>query len=206
MADGFLGRWSRRKLDARQGKPLEPEPAPEPLPPPAAAPAAAAAEPAPEPVQEAPAEPPPTLADVEGLTPDSDFSRFVRPGVSPDVKNAAVKKLFADPHFNVQDGLDVYIDDYGKPDPIPPEMLRKLASAQFLGLFREEDDKDEAATAAREVAERPGGASVAQSSSEPAADGMPAATPAVPPDHADPDLRLQQDDAARPGGPGPGTG
>ncbi|KAB2892979.1 MAG: DUF3306 domain-containing protein, partial [Burkholderiaceae bacterium] len=23
MADGFLGRWSRRKLDAQQGKPLE---------------------------------------------------------------------------------------------------------------------------------------------------------------------------------------
>ena len=31
-----------------------------------------------------------------------------------------MKKLFSDPHFNVMDGLDTYIDDYGKPDPIPP--------------------------------------------------------------------------------------
>ena len=38
--------------------------------------------------------------------------------------NAALKKLFSDPHFNVMDGLDTYIDDYGKPDPIPPSMLR----------------------------------------------------------------------------------
>ncbi|WP_309246525.1 DUF3306 domain-containing protein [Ramlibacter montanisoli] len=66
-------------------------------------------------------EPPPlpTLADTESLTKDSDFTRFVQPGVSPEVKNAAMKKLFADPHFNVMDGLDTYIDDYGKPDPIP---------------------------------------------------------------------------------------
>ena len=40
--------------------------------------------------------------------------------VAPDVKNAAMKKLFADPHFNVMDGMDTYIDDYSKPDPIPP--------------------------------------------------------------------------------------
>ena len=30
-----------------------------------------------------------------------------------------MKKLFSDPHFNVMDGLDTYIDDYGKPDPLP---------------------------------------------------------------------------------------
>jgi hypothetical protein len=36
------------------------------------------------------------------------------------VRNAALKKLFTDPHFNVMDGLDVYIDDYGKPDPCRP--------------------------------------------------------------------------------------
>jgi hypothetical protein len=40
--------------------------------------------------------------------------------VAPEVKNAAFKKLFADPHFNVMDGLDIYIDDYSKPDPLPP--------------------------------------------------------------------------------------
>ena len=47
-----------------------------------------------------------------------------------------MKKLFADPHFNVMDGLDTYIDDYAKPDPIPPAMLRQLASAKFLKPLR----------------------------------------------------------------------
>ena len=37
-----------------------------------------------------------------------------------------MKKLFSDPHFNVMDGLDTYIDDYGKPDPIPLSMLRRM--------------------------------------------------------------------------------
>lgn len=32
MSDGFLGRWSRRKLQARQGKAVEAEPVPQ-LPP-----------------------------------------------------------------------------------------------------------------------------------------------------------------------------
>jgi hypothetical protein len=37
-----------------------------------------------------------------------------------------MKKLFSDPHFNVMDGLDSYIADYGKPDPIPLSMLRLM--------------------------------------------------------------------------------
>ncbi|MBI5279079.1 MAG: DUF3306 domain-containing protein [Burkholderiales bacterium] len=123
--DGFLGRWSRRKEAVREGKEVEP--------PPAAAPEEAA----PAAPVEAPPPPPPTLEDVEALTPQSDFQRFVAPGVPADVKNAAVKKLFSDPHFNVMDGLDTYIDDYNKPDPLPAEMLRKLVSAQFLDLFDE---------------------------------------------------------------------
>ena len=35
------------------------------------------------------------------------------------------------------DGLDTYIDDYNKPDPLPLSMLRKMAQAQFLGLITE---------------------------------------------------------------------
>jgi hypothetical protein len=85
-----------------------------------------------------PTEPPPTLADVAALTRDSDFSRFVGRSVQPDVKNAALAKLFADPHFNVMDGLDTYIDDYSKPDPLPPGLLRQLVQSDVLGLFDDE--------------------------------------------------------------------
>jgi hypothetical protein len=122
MADGFLGRWARRKEAGAQGR--------------AAAGGARAHDPAPGACDRGctrgggatpraspadPAEPPaaPTLQDAQELTPQSDFTRFVQPDVPPEVKNAAMKKLFADPHFNVMDGLDIYIDDYNKPDPIP---------------------------------------------------------------------------------------
>ncbi len=92
-----------------------------------------------EPAEEPAVQAPPTLADVALLKQDSDFSRFVGRSVQPDVKNAALAKLFRDPHFNVMDRLDVYIDDYGKPDPIPASMLRQMLQAQVLGLFDDED-------------------------------------------------------------------
>ena len=59
----------------------------------------------------------------------STRSETANPGerlVTPAVKNTALKRLFADPQFNVMDGLDVYIDDYTKADPIPPDMLARL--------------------------------------------------------------------------------
>jgi hypothetical protein len=178
--DGLLARWSRRKL--QRDTPAEP-PAPA-----VPQPAAAAALPQPAPPVAPPADPPaPTLDDVAALTPGAGVARFVARGVDPTVKNAALKKLFADPHFNVMDGLDTYIDDYGKPDPLPASMLRRMAQSQFLGLFRDEQQP-------------PPGA---------AADNPPAAA-AIPesdrPADEDADLRLQPDDAAGPGGTGAGAG
>ncbi|WP_427915532.1 DUF3306 domain-containing protein [Ramlibacter sp. MMS24-I3-19] len=157
-----------------------------------------------------PPDPPPTLADVADLTPASDFRRFIARDVTSEVKNAAMKKLFADPHFNVMDGLDTYIDDYTKADPIPESMLRQLASAQFLGLFREEERKDASPAGAREGTDGLPADSVAQSAApealagtgpESASDSVPDPAPDA---HAD--LRLQQDDAAEGGEPGHGAG
>jgi hypothetical protein len=159
-----------------------------------------------------PAELPPlTLDDVKALTLDSDFSRFTAANVAPEVKNAALKKLFTDPHYNVMDGLDVYIDDYSQPDPIPQAMLRQLTGAKFLGLFDQEEKQEaeaEAARRSRDVADNPAAQSVAQSEATPLAAPEPEpATSAVPEpsDHANPDLRLQQDHAAPGEDPGRGT-
>ncbi|WP_257645064.1 DUF3306 domain-containing protein, partial [Sphaerotilus montanus] len=99
--------------------------------------------PAPAAVPPPPAQPAPTLADVAQLTPASDFTRFVARGVDPSVKNAALKTLFTDPHFNVMDGLDTYIEDYGLPDPIPLAMLRQMTQSKVLGLFADEDKDDD---------------------------------------------------------------
>ena len=205
MSDGFLGRWSRRKLGAVDGKPAD-VPPPAAVVPPAAPVAEAASSQAAAPRAGSPPAgqgapvPPPSLDDVRALTGESDFSRFAARDVAPDVKNAAMKKLFSDPRYNVMDGMDVYVGDYSQPDPIPQAMLRQLASAKFLGLFdAEERAEAEAARLARDDADNPNAQTVAQSD---------AAPPAVPelPDHADPDLRLQQDHAAAGKDPGRGAG
>ena len=207
MSDGFLGRWAKRKEAVRKGEAVADAPEQEEravAPPPAlASPRGGGSE---YPVAEErgegrpAAEPPPTLEDVQSLAPGADVSRFVRPDVAPEVKNAALKKLFADPHFNAMDGLDVYIDDYNKADPLPPEMLRKLASAQFLKLFDDEEKAEAAAGGPGDVSDRPAAQTVAQSGAR-TGDALPPAQ-----DHADPDLRLQQDDAPGPAGPGAGAG
>jgi len=107
----FLSRWSRLKREARE--------------PPQAATSA------PEPVHQADA-PPPELPPVEKLTLESDFRGFLHPKVDEDLRRAALKKLFSEPHFNVMDGLDVYIDDYSQSDPLPAAMLAQLKQAQRI--------------------------------------------------------------------------
>lgn len=197
---GFLSRWARRKADARRG--VEPQAPPAPvaartMPPAghrqAVAPAAAVAEtrqasavePGATPDPPSPRPPPPTLDDVARLTRESDYSRFVVGDVDPGVRNAAMKKLFSDPRFNLMDGLDVYIDDYGKPDPLPPGMLRRLAQSKSLGLF---DDEESVEPVSTRHADTP-----ADTLATIPAAAAPAAPTALPDE--DPDLRLQPDDA-----------
>ncbi len=188
--DGFLSRWSRRKAQVQRGEAPPPEPQPAlPIPPVPVAPASTAA-PAHSIAAPAPAEPaesPPTLADVETLTPQADFSRFVKPDVEPGVQQAALKKLFADPHFNTMDGLDVYIDDYNTPDPLPASMLRQMVQSRLLGLFDEAPAEP---------------AAPASSSETP----PPSALPIANAPNENPDLRLQPHDAAGRAQPEPGAG
>ena len=160
--------------------------------------------------------PPPTLADVAALTAESDYARFVAPGVDHGVKNAALKKLFTDPHFNIMDGLDTYIDDYGKPDPLPPGMLRQMAQSHALGLFA--DDPPPPPPLPAQAPDLP--VRLTAPPDPPALADDPAATPptdairkppeTLTPPKPNPDedaaLRLQPLDAAGPAGPGPGAG
>lgn len=179
---GFLSRWSRRKVEDRQGiAPTDTNRTDSgaSLPPPIG-----------------PSEPDddsknanasgaqlkqaPSMADVQSLTQDGDYTQFMTSEVAPEVKNAAMKKLFADPHFNVMDRMDVYIDDYGQADPLPVAVLRQMASAKFLNLFEEEDPQV-----------------VAQSVPAPPISNT------EPPTHDHTDLRLQPDPAPRSEDAGP---
>lgn len=54
-------------------------------------------------------------------------------GVDDLVRRKALKTLFSDPHFNVMDRMDVYIDDYSIADPLPPDWLDKLEQVTHLG-------------------------------------------------------------------------
>lgn len=117
----FLSRWSRKKDEARQSPP---EPARE-----------KAAD---------PGAPAPELPPVDKLTIDSDYRDFFHPKVGEETRRSALKKLFSDPRFNVMDGLDVYIDDYSKSDPIPPEMLAGLKQAQNILRWAKEDTDERA--------------------------------------------------------------
>ena len=150
---GFLGRWSARKVAVKEGKSVA-----EPLPQQRfdkVNPNGSANMPSTASVEAEPVEPPPalTLDDVAVLTPASDFSTFVAKGVDTVVKNAAMKKLFADPHYNIMDGLDIYIDDYSKEDPLPPGMLEMMRQSDMLGLFKKVLDEPVLSVAANNAPE-----------------------------------------------------
>jgi len=40
----------------------------------------------------------------------------------------------------VMDGLDIYIDDYSKPDPIPLDMLKRMQQSELLGIFKSTEE------------------------------------------------------------------
>jgi len=136
--EGFFRRWARLKSTGG-------EVAPEPL---------ASPVPAPVPVRadtevEAEQAPLPTLEDVARLTPDADFSAFVAKGVDKSVQRLALKKLFADPHFNAIDGLDMYMNDYNKASPLSADMLASLKHAPGIlsKLLGDQQEEKEAADA-----------------------------------------------------------
>lgn len=116
-AEEFLSRWSKRKQELR----------------------AEAQRPAP---PAAPATPAPDLPPVDKLTMDSDYSGFFHPKVDEALRRTALKKLFSDPHFNIMDGLDTYIDDYSISDPIPAAMLAQMKSAQDILGWAKETEKE----------------------------------------------------------------
>ena len=143
-SDGnFFGRWSQRKVQARHAvlPADEPTNATELARPAAEIPQAPVGQPVAATGNGLQSEAPTqrTLEDVAKLTVDSDYSAFAARNVSASVRNAAMRKLFAgDPHFNVMDGLDVYIDDYSVGVPIPKSMLRQMVQARSLGLLDDE--------------------------------------------------------------------
>ena len=228
MSDDFFSRWSRRKQGLEKGEAPQPDPVVPQAPgvhagvnataQPSANPAATAlrktdSHPVTSPADGQQQPPLPTLEDVQSLTPNSDFQTFMREGVPGEVRNAAMKKLFTDPHFNVMDGLDIYIGDYNTPDPLPAGMLEKMVGAELLNLFPKKPKNMPIQTSGADTQENPdqspdaveGSPVVAQSpQSQPpsALQATPAPQASEPTEHDHSDLQLQPNHA--PAGPGPG--
>ncbi len=131
--EGFLGRWSRRKAEARQPS-EEPAVADD-----AAAPATEA-----EPATIDPAD----LPDLDSLDADSDFSVFMREGVPAPLRTLALRKLWRlNPTLANLDGLV----DYGEDLTGSFQVVAKLKSAYEVGKGFLRDE----ATAAKEEPQTP---------------------------------------------------
>jgi general stress protein YciG len=199
--EGFLARWSRRKVEIQREEARAPDPLPE----------------APEPVEAEPEITPEeieALPKVEELTVDTDISVFLRKGIPEALKNAALRRMWTlDPairdfrsealdyayDWNVPGGVPgngplLPTDDVGAmlrrilgdpPAEAPPEAPRGLMS----------QDREPAAEAAAEGGEDTADAEAAQASPEepkPLAEhsvrlgrGLPEADPSAPAEEAE---------------------
>ncbi len=121
--DNPLSRWSRLKQESRKREQEQRAKSEE-------------AKALPEPAKTE--EPPPALPPVGSLTPQSDFQGFMHPKVADSVRRVALKKLFADPHFNAPDVFEPFSGDWTVGEAIPQEMLKQLNQAYTLLLSDEE--------------------------------------------------------------------
>ena len=133
MANNFLSRWSRLKSGEAVEPELQSSKDQEPVPHTPSDKVAQTADAATEPQL-------PTLEDAEKMNhQSSDFSSFMQPGVDSNVQEAALKKMFADPRFNVISQMDEYVLDPSMFAPMPASMLKRLVQSQTLNLFGKKD-------------------------------------------------------------------
>ena len=120
MAEDFLRRWSRLKHERERAVEQPKQPVEK-------APAEKAAEPAP-------------LPPVEKLTPESDFTSFMQPKVQDNLRRAALKKLFVDPHFNTPDPFEPFSGDWRIAESISPDLLATLNQVKVLDFDKKEEE------------------------------------------------------------------
>jgi hypothetical protein len=104
--EGFLSRWSRRKQQAKTDLKDASNDNP------AAQTIAEAKQQANVPIAEDEMPGDSDMPPIESLDEDSDYSGFMSPNVSDELRNLALRKLFRAGGFNERDGLDDYDDDF----------------------------------------------------------------------------------------------
>lgn len=128
--EGFLGRWSRLKREAR----LAPEPEPTPQ------------GPEPPPAEPEPAEVESSLPPVESLCADSDYTAFLKEGVPEELRRFALRKAWAsDPAISGFRGLCEYDWDCNAPGYgalLPTDDVAKLCRSVLNALEEKLEEKE----------------------------------------------------------------
>ena len=186
--ENFLSRWSRRKVEARN--PGAGEAAAVPV---ASVPPASVASPGSGADGDAagtatPVELPP-VDSLKGL--EGDYAGFLKPEVDDALRRSALKKLFADPHFNVIDVNEAYSGDWATASPVPAAALAMMEQVKHLLVDPDETNKDTQAAAPSVEAQSPDDpapavAAVADAS-VPAAQSVPGKPEASAPEDTRPD-------------------
>jgi hypothetical protein len=105
--ESILRRWSRRKQEAAQETRAAEQAAPIDI-----EDSLGTAVPIETEAESSPALTDADMPPIESLDEDSDYSAFMSEGVSDELRNLALRKLFKAPVFNIRDGLDEYDEDY----------------------------------------------------------------------------------------------
>lgn len=125
------------------------------------------------------------MPDIETLNADSDYSPFFSEGVSKELRNLALKKLFFSGKFSARDGLDDYDDDFTKFEPLGDTVTsdmkfhqRRKEKARLAELELEREkaeleaaEKERADNIAESEAHEPD-ASESEATTEPAIDAL----------------------------------
>jgi hypothetical protein len=140
-----LRRWSRRKQEAAQATPAVEEAVPIDT-------EDSLGTKAPVEAEEIPVLTDADMPAIESLDEDSDYSGFMSEGVSDELRNLALRKLFKAPVFNIRDGLDEYDEDYTYfeklGDIVTCDMkheieMKELREREALALEAEQEAEDE---------------------------------------------------------------
>lgn len=94
----------------------------------------------------------PVLTDVdmppiESLDEKSDYSGFMSPGVSSQLRKLALRKLFAGAGFNIRDGLDDYDEDFTNFEPLGDLITSDMKHQAEMAEKRKREAEEKAAEA-----------------------------------------------------------
>ena len=136
--ESLVSRWSRRKQEAREttvDQPLDPS-TPQ---------ANEVAEEVPRALTDA------DMPDLDSMDENSDYSGFLSPEVSDQLRTRALRQLFRLPGMGIPDGLDDYDDDFTQMPTLGNVVTHEMRRMLARELEREDNESTPVEVAGRET-------------------------------------------------------